>query len=72
MSMYSCGVSERNCVNTPTRPGCFCSLADQLVGLLLQVHQAQAAAVLDHQLEAAGHAQARDRRRSEHRHHAHP
>ena len=40
-------------------------LADERVGLLLQGVQAQAAAVLDHQLEAAGDAQAGDRRRSE-------
>ena len=43
-----------------------CSLRDQLVGLVLQGRQAQAAAVLDHELEAAGDAEARDRRRAEH------
>ena len=36
MSMYSCGVLERNMVNRPTRPGVLGQLVDQLVGVLLQ------------------------------------
>ena len=40
-------------------------LADQFVGLLLQGVQPRAAPVLDHELEAARDAEARDRRRPE-------
>ena len=56
---------ERNCVDTPISRRSGLQLADQVVGLLLQGRQAQAAAVLDHELEAAGDAQAGDRRRAE-------
>ena len=59
---------ERNTVDTLVRPGCWLQLADQGVGLLLQVVHAEAGAVLDHELEAAGNAQARDRRCAEHLH----
>ena len=43
-------------------------LADQLVGLLLQRVQPQPGAVLDHQLESAGHAQPRNGRGPEGQH----
>ena len=53
-------------VNRPTSPGCGVALLDQVVGLALERVEAVVAAVLDHQLEAAGVAQAVDRRRPEH------
>ena len=47
---------------TSARPGCVLQSPGQLVGLALQVRQSAAAAVLDHDLEAAGDAEAGDRR----------
>ena len=51
----------------PAQAGDLPQFLDQAVGLLLQGDQAEVAAVLDDELEAAGDAEARDRRRPEHR-----
>ena len=67
MSTYSCGVSARKVLITPTRPGLQVGLLGQVVGLPLQHVEPDVAAVFDHQLEAAGVAQPVDRRRTEHR-----
>ena len=51
----------------PAQAGDLPQFLDQAVGLLLQGHQTEVAAVLDDELESAGDAQARDRRRPQHR-----
>ena len=70
MSMYNCGVFERNMREHADQPGvllaaspinssvCFCSAA-----------RPERAAILDHQLETAGRADARHRRSAEHADH---
>ena len=68
MSMKSCGVLERNCVETPIRLGLrLAACATRSSVCFCRAGKPEAAAVLDHELEAAGDAEARDRRRAEHR-----
>ena len=55
----------RELLNRPCSPSRAVAAGDDLVGDLLQAADAQVAAVFDDQLEAAGRAQAVDRRRPE-------
>ena len=66
MSMKSCGVLERNCVETPVKPGLLAAACRPESSVCCcSVGQPEAAAVLDHDLEAAGDAQPGNRRRAE-------
>ena len=60
MSRKSCGVLERNWVDAPCEAWPGGDGVDQVVGLALQGGEAEPAAVLDHELVAAGGAQARE------------
>ena len=65
MISSSQGVSARKLVNSPCKLRVVLAGGDDLVGGLLQGRQAVVAGVLDDDLEAAGRAQALDRRRAE-------
>ena len=65
MSRYSQGVLARELLNRPCRPGVSLPSATIVSLTCCSVAQAEVAAVLDHQLEAAGGAQAVDRRGAE-------
>ena len=65
MSRYSQGVLAPELLNRPAARRCCLPRATILLADPLQLVQAQVAAVLDDQLEAAGGAQAVDRRRAE-------
>ena len=67
ISRYSQGVLARELLNRPWQPGSLVAPLDDLVADPLQIVQAEIAAILDDQLEAAGCAQAVDRRRPEYR-----
>ena len=60
-----CGTLARKTENRPIRPRRRVALADQVLGFFLQHLRAHVAAVFDHDREAAGPADAADRRRPE-------
>ena len=62
MSRYSQGVLARKLVNSPCRPWRLAAVGHDAVGDRLQRLEPGVAAVLDHDLEAAGRAQSFQRR----------
>ena len=68
MSRYSQGVFTRELLNRPCSPGVSIARGDDLVADPLQFVQAEIAAILDDEFEAAGGAQSVDGRRAEGRH----
>ena len=64
-STKSCGVEARKLLNRPMKPGCALPLAAEIGGLRFQGLQVGVAGAFEHQLEAAGVAEAIDGRRPE-------